>query len=159
MNIPLHGDDSASLSFGGRAKISLQGEGNTSYLVKWFKESEGFVGEMTLSVGQWGAYEVDEIELWTVEFFSTTDGSKVTSYTNELKKKYVLVANSFPLDGETGRFEKLSNYCTAIVNKYECDLKVYFKDSHLHDFSSLNFSPLRFNDNTGEMFLGVEKTF
>jgi len=159
MDIPLLGDDSASFSFGGRAKVSLQGDSNSSYLVKWFKESEGFVGEMALSTGQWGAYAVDEIEIWTVEFFSTTDGSKIASYTNELEKKYVLVAASSLLEGKTPNFERLTSYCSSMADKYKCDLKVYFKGSHLHDFSSLNFSPLRFNDNIREMFLGVEKTF
>ena len=61
--------------------------------------------------------------------------------------------------GKSIDFDKIKEYCTSKVNEFNCDLKVYFKESCKFDFTNLNFSPLRLNDNIPDMYYGLEKEF
>ena len=178
MRLELLNNDWADLSFANGAKVAIKGESGdkSSYLIKWYKRSKhndvyDFVGDMEIAKGTWGSYPYEDIEQWKVDFFETEE-KQVASFPPEIKKlvasfdnnlankPVILVAKTKPNKAGKGiNFDKIKEYCTNKVNEFNCDLKVYFKDSSKFDFSDLNFEPLRMNDEIPDMFFGLEKEF
>ena len=167
MRVDLSGKDYANVSFGGNAKVSIRtddGESNNEYNVKWFrrrkvKDEYDHVGSMNLGIGRWGQYDYKDIEQWKIEFWK--DEKMVCLYDNHLANKdVIIVAKINPSKvGKGVDFEAIKKYCTDEVNEFNCNLKVYFPESCSFDFSSLNFKPLRMNDEIKEMHYGLEKEF
>jgi len=161
-----HGDN-AHINFAGEARVSVYGEGEKPYLVKWF--SSGGIGqtagkyepagEMTVGSGAWGAQGFSEVMQWKIEFWQ--DDKLIKMYENDLLNgNVIIVAKTKPSKvGKTVDFSAVKDYCSKVVNKYGCSLKVYFEESCIYDFSSLNFQPLRLNDNLEEMHCGIEMDF
>jgi len=164
MRIDLSGKDYAVVSFGGNSRVAIKTDdeqSNNEYDVKWFrrrkvKDEYGHIGTMKLGIGRWGMHDHQDIEQWKIEFWK--DEKMVCLYDNHLANKDVmLVANS--RIGKGVDFESIKKYCTDKVNEFDCNLKVYFPESCSFDFSSLNFKPLRLNDEIKEMHYGLEKEF
>ena len=167
MRVELSGKDYAVVTFGGNAKVSIKSEDEQSsneYDVKWFrrrktKDEYDHIGSMKLQVGRWGMHGYGEIEQWKIEFWK--DEKMVCLYDNHLANTdVILVAKINPSKvGKGVDFEAIKKYCTDEVNEFNCNLKVYFPESCSFDFSSLNFKPLRMNDEIKEMHYGLEKEF
>lgn len=161
-----HGDH-AHINFAGEAKVSIYGEGEKPYFVKWF--SSGGIdkpagkyehaGEMTFGTGSWGSQGFSEVKQWKIEFWQ--DDKLVKVYENDLLNgNVIIVAKTKPSKvGKSIDFSAVKDYCSKVANKYGCLLKVYFKESCFYDFSPLNFRPLRLNDDLEEMHCGVEMDF
>tara|TARA_R100000008_G_C3544785_1_gene146898 strand:+ start:323 stop:826 length:504 start_codon:yes stop_codon:yes gene_type:complete len=167
MKVELLNKDWAELSFANDSKVSIKGESedSSSYLVKWYKRSRcndnyDFVGDMEIAKGTWGAFPYTDIEQWKIDFFDTNE-KLIASFDNNLANKpVILVAKTKPSKvGKGINFDKIKAYCTNKVNEFNCDLKVYFKDSSKFDFTDVNFEPLRMNDEIPDMFFGLEKEF
>ena len=123
------------------AKVSIRGTQN--YLVKWFFNDE-FFGEMFLNGGTWGAYPMNEIGNWKIEFWQ--ENRLIYTYKNILEKNNILIL--FENDGnEFGEYvRKIKEFSDEITDKFECKTSVFFKDSELCDFSQNKAIPLRMND-------------
>ena len=115
---------------------------------------------MEIAKGTWGAFPYTDIEQWKIDFFDTNE-KLIASFDNNLANKpVILVAKTKPSKvGKGINFDKIKAYCTNKVNEFNCDLKVYFKDSSKFDFTDVNFEPLRMNDEIPDMFFGLEKEF
>jgi hypothetical protein len=167
MRVELSEKDYAVVSFGGRSRVDIKSdkeESNNEYDVKWFrrrkvKDKYDHIGTMKLEVGRWGMHDYEDIEQWKIEFWK--DEKMVCLYDNRLANKdVILVAKTNPSKiGKGVDFESIKKYCTNKVNEFNCNLKVYFPESCSFDFSSLNFKPLRLNDEIKEMHYGLEKEF
>ena len=162
MRVKLIESDYADVSFANEAKVSIKGKG--TYHVKWYKKLDkdySIVGDMSLQAGTWGAFPLgDNVHRWKIDIHDMND-KLVASFDNDLtKKSVIIVAKSKPSKvGKGLNFDKIKKYCTEIVEEFNCDLKVYFKESYKFDFSDLNFSPLRLNDIIPDMYYGIEKEF
>lgn len=141
MFIEVRYNSKANITFHDMAKVSIRGDQN--YLVKWYQNNE-FFGEMFLNSGTWGAYPMLEIADWRIEFWQ--DGNLTYTYTNFLDKKDVLVI--FNNDGNSFHefVEKVKEYSNNIVDRFGCNLYIFFKNSELCDFSDTKVKPLRLND-------------
>jgi hypothetical protein len=167
MKIKLLGKDYAIVSFSGNAKVSIKTDDeqpNNEYNVKWLrrrtiKDEYDHIGSMDLRIGRWGMHNYEDIEQWKIEFWNNE--KMVCMYDNNLANKdVILVAKTNALKiGKGVDFESIKKYCTNKVNEFNCNLKVYFPESCSFDFSSLNFKPLRMNDEIKEMHYGLEKEF
>ncbi|HIL26532.1 MAG TPA: hypothetical protein EYG21_03950 [Nitrospinaceae bacterium] len=159
--------DSAHINFAGDAKVSIFGEGEKPYFVKWFSsggisETAGkyeLTGEMTVGTGSWGSQGFSEVMQWKIEFWQ--DDKLIKIYENDLLNgNVIIVAKTKPSKvGKSIDFSAVKDYCSKVVNKYGCQLYVYFEESCSYDFSPLNFRPLRLNDNLEEMNYGIEMDF
>ena len=167
MRVDLLEKDYANVTFGGNARVSIKTDdkgSNNKYDVKWFKRKKAkdeydFVGTMDVEIGCWGQHDYEDIEQWKIEFWNNE--KMVCMYDNNLADKdVILVAKISPSKvGKDVDFESIKKYCTDKVNEFNCNLKVYFPESCSFDFSSLNFKPLRMNDEINEMHYGLEKEF
>lgn len=163
MRVDLVNGDYADVNFPNEAKVSIKGEG--VYKVKWSRrrdttEEYDFVGEMQLQGGRWGSYGYENVEEWKVDFYDQSE-KLVSSFNNILKNKpVILVAKNYAKKvGKSMNSAAIKEYCTNVVNEFGCDLKVYFKETCKFDFTNLNFSPLRLNDDIPDMYFGIEKEF
>lgn len=163
MRVDLVNGDYADVNFPNEAKVSITGEG--VYKVKWSRrrnttEGYDFVGEMQLQGGRWGSHSYENVEEWNVDFYDQSE-KLVSSFNNILKDKpVILVAKSCAKKvGKSMNSAAIKEYCTNVVNEFGCDLKVYFKETCKFDFTNLNFSPLRLNDDIPDMYFGIEKEF
>jgi hypothetical protein len=141
MFVEVRYNSKANITFHDMAKVSIRGDQN--YLVKWYQNDE-FFGEMFLNGGTWGAYPMFDIADWKVEFWQ--DDRLVYTYKNLLDKQDVLIlfnnnGNDFP-----EFVKKIKEYSNEIVNKFNCNLYAYFKNSELCDLSNERVKPLRLND-------------
>lgn len=167
MRVDLSGKDYAVVSFGGNSRVAIKTDdeqSNNEYDVKWLrrrkvKDKYDFIGTMKIGIGRWGMHNYDDIEQWKIEFWK--EEKMVRMYDNHLADKdVILVAKTNPSKvGKGVNFESIKKYCTDKVNEFDCNLKVYFPESCSFDFSSLNFKPLRLNDEINEMHYGLEKEF
>jgi len=164
MRTELSGKDYAIVSFGGVSKVTIRSdeeELNNEYDVKWFrrrkaKDEYDHIGTMKLGAGRWGQHDYEDIEEWKIEFWK---GEKmICLYDNHLANKDVILVAKSRI-GKGVDFESIKKYCTNKVNEFNCNLKVYFPESCSFDFSSLNFKPLRLNDEIEDMHYGLEKEF
>jgi len=161
MKVNLIDSDYAHVNFANQAKVSIRAKEARAYNVRWHKAENTTseyveVGRMDLEGGRWGAYPARDIEQWKVEFWQGDDA--IYTFENNLANKQVIVVAK-PKVGKTLDFEKIKKYCSNKVNEFNCDLFVFFKNSHQFDFSDLNFRPLRMNDNIPDMHFGIEKEF
>jgi hypothetical protein len=163
MRVDLVNGDYANVNFPNEAKVSIEGKG--VYKVKWSRrrnttEGYDFVGEMQLQGGRWGSHDYENVEEWKVDFYDQSE-KLVSSFNNILKDKpVILVAKSYAKKvGKSMNSAAIKEYCTNVVNEFGCDLKVYFKETCKFDFTNLNFSPLRLNDDIPDMYFGIEKEF
>ena len=167
MKIELLNKDYAEISFANQAKVSIKTqeghESSIKYKVRWSRrrkcaDSYEQVGIMDIESGTWGAYPYEEIEQWKIDF--DAEGTTLC-FDNTLNNKPVILIAKTKTNkvGKSIDFDKIKEYCTSKVNEFNCDLKVYFKDSSKFDFTDVNFEPLRMNDEIPDMFFGLEKEF
>ena len=163
MKIDLTESTQAHINFAGHARVSVVGD-SAEYNVRWFrrrKVSEDYdeIGRMDLTNGRWGAFPFEDIEQWKIEFWHGDEQQAL--FDNHLANKPVILIAKTKTNkvGKSVDFDKIKEYCTSKVNEFNCDLKVYFKESCKFDFTNLNFSPLRLNDNIPDMYYGLEKEF
>ena len=86
MYVDVRYESRANITFHNMAKVSIRG--NQNYLVKWYYNDE-FFGEMFLNGGTWGAYPMNEIGNWRVEFWQ--ENRLIYTYTNILEKNNILI--------------------------------------------------------------------
>jgi len=141
MYVDIRHESRANITFHNMAKVSIRGTQN--YLVKWFFNNE-FFGEMSLNSGTWGAYPMNEIGNWKIEFWQ--ENRLVYTYTNMLEKNDILIIFD-KVSEDFGEFvKKVKEYSDEIANKFNCNTYVFFKNSELCDFSEHKTKPLRLND-------------
>jgi hypothetical protein len=141
MYVDIRHESRANITFHNMAKVSIRG--NQNYLVKWYYNNE-FFGEMFLNGGTWGAYPMNEIGNWRVEFWQ--ENRLIYTHTNILEKNNILIL--FDNDGnDFGEFaRKVKEYSDDISNRFGCNTFVFFKNSELCDFTDHKGIPLRLND-------------
>lgn len=154
MFVEVRYNSKANITFHDMAKVSIRGDQN--YLVKWYQNDQ-FFGEMILNSGTWGAYPMLEIADWKIEFWQ--EGTLIYTYKNLLEKQDVLIlfnndGNDFP-----EFVKKVKEYSNEIVNKFNCNLYAFFKNSELCDFTQDKFLPLRLNDKINSFKIIHTKTF
>jgi hypothetical protein len=141
MEIDVRYNSRVNITFHGAAKVNVRGDHN--YLVKWFENNE-FIGEMYLNSGTWGAYPMNDISSWRIEFWY--EGDLIYSYNNSLINNPILIiCENNGLDFKDF-VSSVRSYVNDIVDRHQAKTFVYFKGSELCDFTQDNFTPLRLND-------------
>lgn len=165
MKFKIKSDLIANITFNNTARVSLSGS-NTEYdhlIVKWYSNNK-FVGEMTLRKYTWGAYNIEDITNWKIEFWGDSMGNLelLATYDNNLSNKPILIIATLPTSSSPGKIfpvGELRKYTELVVEEYKCEPYVYFKGSELYDFSYEKFTPLRFNQEIPEFNLIINKSF
>ena len=165
MKFKIKPDLIANITFNNTARVSVSGS-NVEYsalLVKWYSD-DNFVGEMTLKKYTWGAYNIEDVNNWKIEFWCDCKDGHVLLATcdNILQDKPILIIASLPTSSLPGKIfpvGELRKYIESITEKYKCNPYVYFKGSELYDFSYEKFTPLRFNQEIPEFNLIINKSF
>lgn len=157
MRLKLKGNDAVVLNFFNGCMVSTKVESNV-YNIHWH-HNNNFIGSMDLGPGVWGRYDTSEFGIWHLKFY--LGGELVTEYINNLDNKHCILIAKFN-NSQIGKRADISNlvsYANNIVDKYNCNLKVYFPKTWEYDFSSYKFSPLRLNENLDNIHYGLEKEF
>jgi hypothetical protein len=165
MKFKIKPDLVANITFNNTARVSLSGS-NTEYdtlIVKWYSDNN-FVGQIPLKKYTWGAYNIEGINNWRIEFWcDCTKGSELlATYDNNLQDKPILIIATLPTSTSPGKVfpvGELRKYIESTVEEYKCNPYVYFKGSELYDFSYEKFTPLRFNQEIPEFNLIINKSF
>ncbi len=154
MEIDIRYNSRVNITFHNMAKVSVRGDHN--YLVKWYENGD-FVGEMYLNSGTWGAFPMNEIGNWRIEFWF--ENQLVHSYHNNLANNPVLlICENNNLDFKSF-VSSVREYANQIASTYNTKLRVYFKNSELCDFTEDNFKPLRLNDKIESFKIIFSKNF
>jgi hypothetical protein len=153
MYIDIRHESRANITFHNMAKVSIRGTQN--YLVKWFYNHELF-GEMFLNSGQWGAYPINDIGDWKIEFWQ--ENQLMHTYTNILEKNNILIIFENSGDDFGDFVKKIKKYSDDIANQHGCNVYVFFKNSELCDFSENKAIPLRLNDHIDTFKIIYNKT-
>jgi hypothetical protein len=122
---------------------------NQKLLVEWYKNEE-FYGSMEIPSNSWGAMPMEEIDVWKINI------PEELSYTNILENKDVLI--NATLESKNSILE-LEKFCKKARSKYECNIHVYIKNSHLLKLKPLSYQTLKLNYPIQQMALGLNKTF
>ena len=136
------------------AKVSIRGGQN--YLVKWYYNDE-FFGDMFLNGGTWGAYPINEIGDWKIEFWQ--ENRLIHIYKNTLERNDILILFHNNGDDFAEFVRKVKEYSDDIANKFKCNTYVFFKNSELCDFTNHKAIPLRLNDRISSFKTIYNKTF
>ena len=153
MYVDIRHESRANITFHNTAKVSIRGTQN--YLVKWFHNDE-FFGEMFLNSGTWGAYPMNEIGNWRIEFWQ--ENKLIYTYSNILDKSDILIIFDKNHDSFGDFVKKIKEYSDEIANKFNCNVYVFFKNSELCDFSEHKAIPLRLNDHITNFKIIYNKT-
>ena len=154
MEIDIRYNSKVNITFHDMAKVIIRGDHN--YLVKWF-ENNNFIGEMYLNSGTWGAYPMNDIANWRIEFWF--EGELVHTYNNSIINNPILIICENSTQ-EFGNFVNLvREYVNKVADEYQTNPFVYFKKSELCDFSNDKFTPLRLNDKIDSFRIIYTKTF
>lgn len=120
--------------------------GTGNYLVKWFKNSDEYVGEMELQGGMWGAFSNEgEVLDWRIEFYAP-DGSEVLfTYHHLVEGSNVLLFVSF--NGDSGKIDLnlLFEYADSLKQRGVSRVYCFMDESYKYDLESGGITPLRFN--------------
>lgn len=154
MEIDIRYNSRVNLTFNGIAKVIVRGDHN--YLVKWF-ENNNFIGEMYLNSGTWGAYPMNDISNWRIEFWF--EGDLVHSYNNSIANNPILIICENTTLDFPNFVNSVREYVNGVAEKYDTKPFVYFKKSELCDFSNDRFVPLRLNDKIESFKIIYTKTF
>lgn len=158
MNIQLRNGDFAAVNFFNGCRVNLRSSG-TVYSVQWFF-NDVFFGDMNLGNSMWGCYGTTEFGIWRLKFYQEQE--LVLDYINDLRDKDCLLMAQFNAITQVGKkkdISSLTHYANDVVEKYGCNLKVYFPKTWEYDFSSYKFSPLRLNDGIDNIYFGIDKEF
>jgi len=120
--------------------------GTGNYLVKWFKNSDEYVGEMELQGGMWGAFSNEREALdWGIEFYAP-DGSEVLfTHHHLVEGSNVLLFVSF--NGDSGKIDLnlLFEYANSLKQRGVSRVYCFMDESYKYDLESGGITPLRFN--------------
>jgi hypothetical protein len=120
--------------------------GTGNYLVKWFKNSDEYVGEMELQGGMWGAFSNErEVLDWRIEFYAP-DGSEVLfTHHHLVEGSNVLLFVSF--NGDSGKIDLnlLFEYANSLKQRGVSRVYCFMDESYKYDLESGGITPLRFN--------------
>ena len=141
MYVDIRNESRANITFHNMAKVSIRGTQN--YLVKWFYDDEFFC-EMYLNGGTWGAYPMNDIGEWRIEFWQ--ENRLIYTYKNMHEKNNILIIFDKSSDDFSEFVKNIKEYSNEIANKFNCNVYVFFKNSELCDFSEHKAIPLRLND-------------
>lgn len=153
MYVDIRYESRANITFHNMAKVSIRGTQN--YLVKWFYNNE-FFGEMFLNSGNWGAYPMNEIGEWKIQFWQ--ENRLIYTYKNILDKNNILILFENNGNDFAEFVKKIKEYSDEITNKHNCKTFIFFKNSELCDFTQNKCIPLRLNDYINDFKIIYNKT-
>ena len=155
MEIDIRHNSKVNITFNNTAKVVVRG--NHNYLVKWFENGEYF-GEMYLNSGNWGAFPMNDIANWRIEFWF--ENQLIHTYNNLIQNGNVLIVfdNKNGLDFKE-YVNNIKKYCQLVYDTYGCIPYVFFKGSETCDLTQDKMRPLRFNDRIEHFKIIFNKTF
>lgn len=122
-----------------------------NYLVKWFKNSDEYVGEMQLQGGMWGSFpNGGEVLDWRIEFYDPAGSEILFTHYHPVKGSNVLLFVSF--DGDSGKINLnlLFKYADSLKQRGVSRVYCFMEESYKYDLESGGITPLRFNQHLDE---------